>query len=65
MPTGRKQTYKVGQRDRLSERTSQVDDAIVGSHGNKNHEKLAEMTSSFGLTKGNRHEHNVRRSWIV
>jgi len=34
----------IGDRDRLSERASLADDAIVGSHGNLNHESMAEMT---------------------
>ena len=37
----------IGHRERLSERTSYMDDAIVCSHRNKNYEKSAEMTDSF------------------
>lgn len=35
----------AGQRERLSESTSKPDDAIVRSHGKKNRERLAEMSS--------------------
>ena len=38
-------------RERLSERTSHVDDATVCSHGNWNHERLAEMTSPALLSE--------------
>jgi len=58
MSTGRKHAFfqkNAGQRERISEGTSQWDDAVFRSHGNsRNHEKLAEMTSSCEsrVTKG-------------
>ena len=47
MQTGRKQTKEiVGQRERLSERTSLKDDATVRSASNMKMQKSAEMTDS-------------------
>jgi len=46
MQTGRKVISIDSHRDRLSERTSHVDDAIVGTYGNENRKKSAEMTDS-------------------
>jgi len=46
MQTGRKQA-QAGQRERLSERTSHVDDATVWSASNVKMQKSAEMTDSF------------------
>lgn len=49
MQTGRKQMnsiVNIGHRERLSERTSYMDDAIVCSARNKNLQKSAEMTGS-------------------
>ena len=39
----------ISHRDRLSKRASLVDDAIVGSHGNWNHESVAEMTTPISV----------------
>ncbi len=47
MQTGRKVVSIDDHRDRLSERTSLVDGAIVGACGNKNRKKSAEMTDSI------------------
>lgn len=47
MPTRRKQIELIGHRERLSERTSHVDDAIVWSASNRKMQKSAEMTDSF------------------
>lgn len=48
-PTGRKQVFffrkNPGQRERISEGTSHRDDAVFRSHGNLNHERLAETSS--------------------
>ena len=42
--------FFVRQSDRLSELAPPVeDDAIVGSHGNENHERLTEMASPVRL----------------
>lgn len=46
MQTGRKQA-QAGQRERLSERTSHVDDATVWSASNMKMQKSAEMADSF------------------
>lgn len=40
-------------RDRLSERASQEDDAIVGSHGNWNHESATEMIAPVQYSTSN------------
>ena len=45
MQTGPKQANIAVQGERLSEGTPHVGDAIVRSHGNMNHERLAEMTN--------------------
>lgn len=48
--TGTRRKVRKNHRERLSERTSHVDDATVCSHGNWNHERLTEMISPAQLS---------------
>ncbi len=47
-------------RERLSEETSYMDDATVRSHGNNNHERLAEMTGPVERRVTRKHLYTVR-----
>src|ERR1017187_9309449 len=66
MATRRKlRNLSLLQRERLSEETPHAGDAIVCSHGKKNHEKPAEMTGSFRkLRNGNNWLHAQPSGWV-